>query len=644
MRKFVLPALAVLAMLFWSCTPSSPDSRPLPSSDKLSGITYQLNVYSFADSDGDGWGDLRGVTQHLDYLDALGATALWLSPVQTAASYHNYDVLDYSTINPHLGTEADFKELIDKAREYNIDIYMDYVLNHSGRGEWFNSALSSKDSPYRSFYVLSDNWQADVAAGKVDNFAGATNPGMGSWHSAASGDLGYKGRLHFKLDWKAKTITVTETTAAVQSSNPSASLWLWIGSAGLVGLYQTGADIHEITVDVDTDWGFLVRSSSTSWDGGTKWGSASGAVKFGEPLKLDNTVAADITFGGSNIWYFASFDASMPDLNYGPYAKASESPAFKALAESADKWIKMGVNGLRLDAVLWIYQQQAEANASFLKQWYDHCNATYKARGGKGDIYMVGEAWEETSKIASYYKGLPSLFNFSYWWTLKDRINRGSGKDFARTVLWFRSQYRQYRPDFIDAIKLSNHDEDRAGNDLGKSLPKMKLAGAVLLTSPGKPFIYQGEELGYWGGKNNGDEFVRSPIRWTTEGSVAAKALNGKVDYNMLTGSMSVEFQEKNDDSILKVYRRFARARNTSKALSLGEMAEVSCNSDELAVWTMTYEDQTVLVVHNFRNTPAKAVFTDYKLTKCLVSNGEYSAAKDGTLSLGPFSSVVFEQ
>ncbi len=187
MRKFVLPALAVLAMLFWSCTPSSPDSRPLPSSDKLSGITYQLNVYSFADSDGDGWGDLRGVTQHLDYLDALGATALWLSPVQTAASYHNYDVLDYSTINPHLGTEADFKELIDKAREYNIDIYMDYVLNHSGRGEWFNSALSSKDSPYRSFYVLSDNWQADVAAGKVDNFAGATNPGMGSWHSAASG-------------------------------------------------------------------------------------------------------------------------------------------------------------------------------------------------------------------------------------------------------------------------------------------------------------------------------------------------------------------------------------------------------------------------------------------------------------------------
>ena len=144
--------------------------------EKLSGITYQLNVYSFADSDGDGWGDIKGITQHLDYLDGLGATALWLSPIQTSASYHGYDVLDYSAINPKLGTEADFKDLIAKAKEKGIDIYMDYVLNHSGRGEWFNSAIASESSPYRSFYVLSGNPTADVAAGKVDNYGGAKTP------------------------------------------------------------------------------------------------------------------------------------------------------------------------------------------------------------------------------------------------------------------------------------------------------------------------------------------------------------------------------------------------------------------------------------------------------------------------------------
>ena len=119
--------------------------------DKLADITYQINVYSFADSDGDGWGDIKGITQHLDYLNSLGASALWLSPIQTSASYHGYDVLDYYSINPKLGTEADLKELITKAKEKNIDIYMDYVLNHSGRGEWFNSAISSASSPYRSY-------------------------------------------------------------------------------------------------------------------------------------------------------------------------------------------------------------------------------------------------------------------------------------------------------------------------------------------------------------------------------------------------------------------------------------------------------------------------------------------------------------
>ena len=90
--------------------------------EKRANVTYQLNVYSFADSDGDGWGDLRGVTQHLDYFDELGVSALWLSPVQTSMSYHGYDVIDYNEINPKLGTEDDFRELIDMAKARGIKI------------------------------------------------------------------------------------------------------------------------------------------------------------------------------------------------------------------------------------------------------------------------------------------------------------------------------------------------------------------------------------------------------------------------------------------------------------------------------------------------------------------------------------------
>ena len=619
------------------------DTQP-ETGEKLADITYQLNVYSFADSDGDGWGDIKGITQHLDYLESLGASALWLSPIQTSASYHGYDVLDYNAINPKLGSEADFQDLIDKARAKGIDIYMDYVLNHSGRGEWFNAAISDANSPYRSYYVLSDNPTADVAAGKVDNYAGAKTPGMGNWYTAAGGDLGYKGRLHFKLDWAKKTITVTETTAAAQQPNASANKWLWIGSAGLVGLYQTGSDTHEITIDVDTDWGFLVRSSSTSWDNGTKWGGNGTSLTFGQPYSINSSTAADITFGGSSIWYFASFDKSMPDLNYGPYDNADVSEAFKSLAVSADKWIDMGVNGLRLDAVIWIYQNQTAPNVSFLKKWYDRCNIKNKSRGGKGDIYMVGEAWcDNAEKMAPYYEGLPSNFNFYYWYTLKDRINNAKGDDFAQTVLYFQSLFKKYRADFIDAIKLTDHDEDRAAQDLGRNVAKEKLAAAVLLTSPGKPFIYQGEELGYWGSKSKGDEYIRTPIKWTRSGSVASAALGGKVDNAMLSADISVEAQTADDSSILKVYRSFAKARNSYKALAKGKMTAVSTSSSAIAAWTMSCDGQTVLVVHNFSAATANVQMSGMKLTDCIVSNGNCSAS--GTaLTIGSYASAVFLQ
>ena len=77
--------------------------------NKRASTTYQLLIYSFADSDGDGVGDFKGIENHLDYLDAMGATALWLSPAHPTGSYHGYDVNDYFALNPKFGTEADFK-------------------------------------------------------------------------------------------------------------------------------------------------------------------------------------------------------------------------------------------------------------------------------------------------------------------------------------------------------------------------------------------------------------------------------------------------------------------------------------------------------------------------------------------------------
>ena len=633
---------------------------PSPASfdgNKRSSTTYQLLIYSFADSDGDGIGDFKGIQSKLDYLDALGVTALWLSPAHPTSSYHAYDVDDYSTLNPSyaVGTktsekaEADFKELVGAAHAKGIKIYMDYVLNHSGvNNTWFKSVKADPDgSPYKDYFVLSKNPSADVAAKTVDNYAGASSPGMGDWFTLGDGNIGYKGRLHFKVDWtkSVKTVTVTESTDAAQSSNASATKWLYIGSVGNVGLYETSTNIFEITLDVNTTWGFLVRTSKDdSWPAGTKYGGKAGknVITFGEPLQLDNSTAADITFGQST-YYFGSFGSYMPDLNYGPYDKASESPAFKAIAATADKWIRdFGVDGFRLDAVIWIYQAVIKANQSFLEQWYGHCNATYKAAGHDDNIFMVGEAWEGHSTEKQYYKGIPSCFEFEYFGALTRAIN-GSASGYASSVAGWIQDHKAEREDAITSIFMTNHDQDRAAESLGKSLPKEKQAAAMMLTTAGKPFIYQGEELGYWGTKSGGDEYVRTPVIWDKAGKdCAKKGVNNKVNSSMLSSSISVEAQDADKGSLLNVYKTFSRLRNTYPALAEGTMNAASLSGSSFASWYMTSSDgQKLLVIHNVASSEkTTAVTDDMSKPVALLGTASYEGRN---LTLGANSSVVFQ-
>lgn len=629
--------------------------------NKRSGLTYQLLVYSFCDSDGDGIGDFNGIKSKLDYLDGLGVTALWLSPSHPTSSYHGYDVNDYFTLNPLYGSahtsasaEEDFRSLCAAAKEKGIAIYMDYVLNHSGKdNDWFKSVQSDPaGSEYKDYYVISSDPDADVAAGRIDNYGGASGPGMGSWHQLSGGSLGYTGRLHFKLDWTGATkyITVTETTEAAQTSNASARKWLWIGTDGhLEGLYETSANIFEITLNVDTDWGFLVRTSSTTWDGGTKYGGKAGASKitFGQPFALDNSTASNIVFGAAS-YYFASFDASMPDLNYGKYTEAKDSKAFKAIAESVDKWIGFGISGLRLDAVIWIYQtNNGNANPEFLRQWYERCNSAYHAAGNTGDFFMVGETWLGHDVERSYYKGIPSCFEFEYFGQITNALNNKNANQFAKNVSGYITSHKAVRSDAITSVFLTNHDQNRAAEDLGKSLAKEKQAAAMLLTGGGKPYIYQGEELGYWGKKDGGDEYVRTPLKWTKTGAVASKLLGTKVDNSMLSSSISVEAQAETESSLLNVYKAFAKVRNTYPALANGEMTEHGTyNSGNtsyptIACWYMTSGSEKMLVVHNTDTSEKTLAFTD-DLSKAVALLGT-AARRGNTLTIGANSSVVFK-
>lgn len=121
-------------------------------------VIYQIYPRSYKDSNNDGYGDIRGIIEKLDYLEYLGIGAIWLSPVFKSPQKDNgYDISDYQDIEPLFGNLSDMEELIAEADKHGIKIIMDLVLNHSSnQHKWFLEAIKSKDNPYHDYYVFRD--------------------------------------------------------------------------------------------------------------------------------------------------------------------------------------------------------------------------------------------------------------------------------------------------------------------------------------------------------------------------------------------------------------------------------------------------------------------------------------------------------
>ena len=613
--------------------------------NKRSSTTYQLLIYSFADSDGDGIGDFKGIQNKLDYLDGLGVTALWLSPAHPSDSYHAYDVTDYYAVNPLYGTEQDFKNLIDAAHAKGIKIYMDYVLNHSGKGNaWFREALADPSSPYRDYYFFSSNPAADY---KNFPMLKGTTYKSGEWKQATSG---------------SPKLTITKTTEPVTNGTAEWNLWLWQdGGEGKVVRFTAGSDgTYYAVLEINGKWGVLVRKYM-NWDAGSKFGApGDGLIKEGKEMELVAD-GGDMSFTGSGrykiqltnvatetLYYMGCFSDWMPDLNYGDPAQAETNPCFLDLAGSADKWISMGVDGLRMDAVKHICggidSYNNTANQTLLKKWYDHCNATYKAAGHSDDIFIVAEAWDSHNNEKNYYKGINSCFEFDYGYLLRDCLKTGNATNYTSSVMAYVTDHTSVRSDAITSFFLSNHDQNRFASEIGKNVDKEKQAAAMLLSGPGKPFIYQGEELGYWGTKDGGDEYVRTPMLWDKAGKdCAKKGVNNKVDTGMLTSAISVESQDADANSILSVYKTWSRLRNTYPALANGRMDYAELNGgNSIAAWYMISGEELLLVIHNTA-TSAKSFKVPGNLSKPVALLGSATLDHD-TLTLSGNSSVVFKQ
>jgi glycosidase len=204
-------------------------------------LFYEVFVRSFSDSDGDGIGDLAGLTAHLDYLAGLGVSGIWLMPIAEAASYHGYDVTDYTAVEADYGTEADFEALVEAAHRRDIAVIVDFVPNHTSRDHpWFEDAVAG--GAHRDWYVWSE---ADPHWPPV--------AGPNPWHPAPEGDGFYYGAF-----WEGMPDLNLRNPDVTTALEAAATTWLERGVDGFridaaKHLIEDDA-AHQVNTGETKDW------------------------------------------------------------------------------------------------------------------------------------------------------------------------------------------------------------------------------------------------------------------------------------------------------------------------------------------------------------------------------------------------------
>jgi alpha-amylase len=479
------------------------------------GITYEIFVQSFYDTDGDGIGDFNGVTKKLDHVKELGANAIWFMPIMPSPSYHKYDVTDYKAVHPDYGTMEDFKNLLEEAHQRDIKIVIDMIINHtSNEHPWFQESMKSRDNPYRDYYV-----------------------------------------------WAQK---------------------------------DTIADfINKKTITLDSD-------NIQQWhDPG-----------FGED------------------YYYGFFYGGMPDLNF-------DNPKVREeIYEIGRFWLEdVGVDGFRLDAAKHIFpDDRPEDNHSFWIEFRERMSAI------KPDIYLVGEVYDMKEIVAPYLSGLPALFNFDFHYTLIEAFEKEDGMLLARKQKEVLEFYNSITKDFIDATFSSNHDQPRLLNSLGENPRKLKLAINILMTMPGAPYLYYGEEIGMLG--NKPDEHIREPFLWDIKSNDKGRPTWIEPKYSIDETVTPLAIQKSMSTSYFNHYKEIIKLRNTSRALALGglDLYEGDLPAP-LMVYFRDYNNQNLIVAHNLSDMEYEIEIQE-EYRKVIYKYGQPSL-EGNRVSLPAYSTIV---
>ena len=515
LKQIAFYFLAIILLM--SCSDNSVKKEEIVSDPWPNGTMYEIFVQSFADSNGDGIGDINGMTSKLDYLQDLGIQGIWLMPISPSPSYHKYDVTDYYGIHPDYGTMEDFKNFVSEAHKREIRIVIDLVINHtSSEHPWFKDALSGPDSEYRDYYVWAD----------IDSVK----------------------------DELAK---------------------------------------KEVTLDSDNI---------------TQWHESEGNDEV----------------------YYGFFYGGMPDLNY-------DNPVVrKEMIKTGKFWLEeVGVDGLRLDAARHIYpDDQAEDSHAF---WVEFGDAM---RSVKPDVYMVGEVWGDAEDVGPYLKGLPSMFNFDFYHGIQRIIKEEKNDGLIESLINTQNVYQKIQKNYIDAIFVNNHDQNRLINNVDGSNEKNRLSAAILLTLPGMPYIYYGDEIGMLGQKP--DPEIREPFLWDYKGKAAEQTSWMEAVNSTDSTVIPLSAQYGVPNSTFSYFKYWIKLRNNHEVLRTGGLESISL-PESLLGYSRTSEDRQWVIIHNLTGETQTLDLNLVKASHVIYSFDESTVEENQMLSLPAYASVVLE-
>ena len=509
-------------------TNASPSSDSSPDNQVgHSGVHYEIFVRSFADSNGDGIGDLNGVTHNLDYLKDLGVSAIWLMPISPSPSYHKYDVTDYYGIDREYGTMDDFKRLLTEAHRRGIAVLIDLVLHHTSiRHPWFQESIKGPDNPYRNYY----RW------------------------------------LH-PDEINARKLVTRDITADSGERNP--------------------------------------------------WHSVRGAT--------------------SPEQYYGMFWSGMPDLNF------DHPPVREEFFNLARYWLTdIGVDGFRLDAARHLYRESEEPkNHQF---WEEFGRVVEAAKPG---AYTVGEVWTRPDRIAPYFRGLKANFNFDLALMIAEIIRREDDtEDLIEFLVYTHGTFATVNPQFIDALILSNHDQNRIGSLLKGNFNWLKVAANLLLTLPGLPYLYYGEEIGMLGLKP--DENLREPFLWDIRERDRQRTSWRRGKYTTSQTVRPLAQQQTDPESLFSHYKRLIHFRNGHPVLNnnLSRLIQTGIRQTGIVSFIrQTADGRRVLIVHNLTDKPIDVVFSPGEgWCRCVVFEmAPGSSFRNDWITVSGYGCVVLE-